>query len=81
MVCLIELKDGLVTAAMWIFTIILGLGIIVLLMKRYGKSCWNSCFSDNLAPILLVVGFIGSILIGVAGGNKKRESFSAIYGL
>lgn len=81
MVCLIELKDGMVTTAMWIFTIILGLGIIVLLMKRYGKSCWNNCFSDHLAPILLVVGFLGAMLIGVAGGDKKREGFSALYGL
>ncbi len=81
MVCLIELKDGMVTTAMWIFTIILGIGIIVLLMQRYGNKKWDECFGGNLAPILLVVGFIGSMLIGIAGGDKKREGFCAIYGL
>lgn len=81
MVCLIGLKDSLVTTSMWIFTIILGLGIIVLLMKKYGKKEWNSCLNDNLAPILLIVGFLGSMLIGIAGGRKTREGFASIYGL
>ena len=80
MVCLIELKDNMVTTAMWIFTIILGLGILILLLKKYGGKHWKGCFGENAAPIMLVVGFLGSMLIGIAGGDKKREGFTALYG-
>lgn len=79
MVCLMEIKDSMVTVLMWIFTAILAIGIILQYTKLYGKMSTRNGINDKLPVIMTTIGFLGSVIIGVASG-KKREGFKALYG-
>ncbi len=80
MVCLMEVKESTITIIMWIFTIVLAFGIALQIAKLSGKFATRRAIPDNLPVIMLVVGFIGSVFVGVTSG-KKREGFKAIYGI
>ena len=77
MVCLLEIKDKSATSLMWLFAALLAVGIIIYFMKVYGNG---DNINKNIGPICLLVGFAGSMLIGIASGKKKREGFTALYG-
>lgn len=76
MVCIAGIPDKMVSTAMWVTTIILGIGIIVLFLNKYKKIQ----VSDNAGPFMILIGFLGTLLIGVATSKKNRESFSKLYG-
>lgn len=80
MVCLLDLKESSITFLMWVFTIILGIGILMMLIKRFGSFSWRHSIGDTTPVIMALVGFLGATLIGI-GSGEKREGFKAIYGI
>lgn len=65
---------------MWLFTIVLGIGILMMLIKRFGNFSWRRSIGDTTPVIMTLVGFLGATLIGI-GSGQKREGFKAIYGI
>jgi hypothetical protein len=80
MVCLIDLKESTITFLMWLFTIILGIGVVMATLKRFGGWRMRGSIGDTAPVVMLIVGFIGATLIGI-GSGKKREGFKALYGI
>ena len=78
MVCLIDLKESSITFLMWLFTIILGIGIAMAALKRFGGWHMRGSIGDTAPIVMSIVGFLGATLIGIASG-KKREGFRALY--
>ena len=78
MVCLMEIKESTVTVIMWVFTIVIALGIALQLAKLHGKVTTKHAIPDNLPVIMTLIGFIGSVFVGAVSG-KKREGFKALY--
>lgn len=74
-----EIQESTVTIMMWIFTVVLAIGIALQIAKIHGKMATRSAIPTDLPTIMLCIGFVGSVFIGVASG-KKREGFKALYG-
>ena len=79
MVCLIDIQESTITIMMWIFTVVLAIGIALQIAKLHGKMATRNAIPTDLPTIMLGIGFIGSVFIGAASG-KKREGFKALYG-
>lgn len=73
--CDFHIPEEIKSTLMWIATIVLGIGIVLLFLKRYKKIDIDGDFP----PFMILAGFICSVLIGVSS-EKKREGFSALYG-
>ena len=71
-----DISENMVSAVMWIMTIILGIGIILLFLERYRKIS----ISPYISPYMILIGFLGSVIVGVGTTSKKREGFKSIYG-
>ena len=80
MVCLMDVKESTITIIMWIFTLVLAIGIALQIAKLNGKFATRHAIPDNLPVIMLSIGFVGSVFVGVTS-NKKREGFKALYGI
>ena len=75
-----DVKESTITVIMWIFTLVLAFGIALQIAKLNGKFATRRAIPDNLPVIMLIVGFVGSVFVGVTSG-KKREGFKALYGI
>lgn len=80
MVCLIDLKETTITFLMWLFTIILGIGIAMIALKRFGGWRMRGSIGDTTPVVMAIIGFVGATLIGI-GSGEKREGFKALYGI
>ena len=80
MVCLIDLKETTITFLMWLFTIILGIGIAMIALKRFGGWRMRGSIGDTAPVVMAIIGFVGATLIGI-GSGEKREGFKALYGI
>ena len=80
MVCLIDLKESTITFLMWLCTIILGIGVVMAALKRFGGWRVRGSISDTASVVMLIIGFVGATLIGI-GSGKKREGFKTLYGI
>lgn len=80
MVCLLDLKESSVTFLMWLFTIILGIGVLMAILKRFGGWHSRRLIGDTTPVVMLIIGFVGATLIGI-GSGQKREGFKALYGI
>lgn len=80
MVCLFDVKEQSVTVLMWVFTIILGVGVLLSFMRHYGSWHCKKCIDDRVPLYMTAIGLIGATLIGMASG-EKREGFKSLYGL
>ena len=65
---------------MWLFTIMLGIGIVMFTLKRFGGWRLRGSIGDTAPVVMSIIGFIGATLVGI-GSSKKREGFKALYGV
>lgn len=79
MVCLIDVKEQTVTILMWLFTLLLAIGIILAFIRCYSKR-GSKCINEKLPLYMSAVGLLGATLIGALSTNK-REGFKALYGV
>ena len=80
MVCLIDVKEQTVTVLMWLFTMILAIGIILAFIRCYGKHKTKGAIDEKIPLYMTAVGLVGATLIGMLS-NNKREGFKALYGV
>ena len=63
---------------MWIFSLILLVGLILSYMEISGKKPMVMKYEG---PILVTVGLVASILVGMMSSEKVSEGFSEAFGL
>ena len=80
MVCLLDVKEHSVTTLMWLFTIILSIGIIMAFIRHYGSWHCKKCIDEKVPLWMSAIGLVGSVFIGIAS-SQKREGFKALYGV
>ena len=68
------LNEKCLSALMWLFTIILTIGVIMCFVNASGKIMMNK----YEGAIISIVGLIGSITIGMLSKNS-RETFTALF--
>ena len=78
MVCLIDAEQKTINTFMWLFTILLAIGIILWFVKDLKP---NSHINKWVPMTCAGIGIIGSIFLGVTSKGKAKEGFSAIYGV
>jgi uncharacterized protein YybS (DUF2232 family) len=71
---MVALSDKCLSALMWIFTIILTIGVVMTFVNTKGKILANKYEGS----IISLVGLIGSVVIGMVS-KKSRETFMAIF--
>ena len=65
---------------MWLFTVILGIGVFMAILKRFGGWHCRKAINDTAPVVMLIIGFVGATLVGI-GSGQKREGFKALYGI
>ena len=80
MVCLLDIKESTVTVLMWIFTVVIAVGIFLVYAKDHAGWHMRECIGKGVPLAMLIIGFLGSVFIGVTS-DKKREGFKAIFGV
>lgn len=80
MVCLFDVEQKTINTFMWVFTILLTIGII-LWFARDLNSGMRTRIHKAIPMACTAVGFLGAFFIGLGSKGKAKEGFAAIYGV
>jgi hypothetical protein len=73
-----DIKESTVTIVMWVFTIVIAIGIALQLAKLYGSTSTRHAINEKAPIWMIIIGFVGSVFVGAVSG-KKREGFKALF--
>ena len=80
MVCLLEAEQKTINTFMWIFTILLAVGIILWFVRDMSNGMKNK-IHKAFPMAFTAIGFLGAVFIGIGSKGKAKEGFAAIYGV